>query len=95
VSVVNGYAHGSSGDFKALVAQDFARFVNHFLFLFGVTVVEEYVDMRQNVAENGLGELLGRGAFDAVLKVGITQHARTADRLIGGVNYSLNAVFPV
>ena len=89
--MVDGDAHGGGGDAQGLIVQYLFGFLYHLPFLFGVAVVEEYVDMRQHIERDGIGELLGRFARDAVLQVVVSGDARAGDRLIGGVNYALDA----
>ena len=69
VSVEHGNAYGGSRNAQSLVVQDFFGFLDHLPFLFGVTVFEENVDVREHIVSDGVGELLGSFARDTVFEV--------------------------
>ena len=95
MAVENGDADGGCGNSHIGRVQNFARFVDHFHFFFGVVVVAEHVDLRQAVCEDLVIELFGRDAVYAVFKVVLALNARAGNRLISAVNHSFNSIFVV
>ena len=91
VPVIDGDAHRGRGDLEGLIVQDLLGLLDHLPFLFGVAVVEEDVDVGEHIERDGVGELLGCLARDAVLEIVVARDARAGHRLIGGVDDALDA----
>ena len=96
MAAVDGYAHRRRRDAHAVVAHDLLCLVDHLHFLFGVEIVLEDVDLRNEVERDLIvlrqfadGQYLCHGLFaggegcDLLLELRHALLARTGDRLIG------------
>ena len=91
------YSYCRSGDLYFIVAEYLLRLFYHLFLFFGISVREEYVDLRNYVIEYSVRELLRRcvGVRDSFFEVVISCDSRARYRLIRRVNYSFYAVLIV
>ncbi len=101
VRVEHGNSYRSCGNFDRLISEYFLGFFHHLFLFLGISVVEEYVDMRQAVVCNLIWEFLScillsvDKSLETFEKVVVSRNACAAYRLICAVYDSLDAVLVV
>ena len=89
----HGHAHGGSGDFDVVAAQDLAGLFDQLHFLFGVAVLLEHIAVRQAVAVDGVGVgLVARYAVALVFHLLDGFDAGSGDGLVGADHHAFGGV---
>ncbi|MPM46205.1 hypothetical protein SDC9_92903 [bioreactor metagenome] len=93
MSVEHRHAHRGRRDAQIRQIKNLSGLIDHLLFFFCVAGIEEYIDLRQDVPCDRVGELLGGFALKPVFQIAVSAHARAGDCLVGRIDHALESVF--